>query len=156
MSNFGTGEPKFVGTGDPDSATVLLPGGELIEENWFVPDVIEQRAPASGFRHFLQGGDEPTGGSQYSEFLVMVKLFDTTKYATSLAQKTKIIEIMKYNQKHVYFYPHTSTGVKNYAGSLVRCFMDVTSGTHSANGKFDMLYLRIKSEHYTYPVNSLV
>jgi hypothetical protein len=155
MSAFGTGEPKFVGTGDPDSATVLLPGGEIITPGWVIPDVIEQVAPATGFRRFLQGGDAPTGGSNYSEFTVMVKIFDNTQYATQALKNAKMLAVWAYNQKYVYFYPYGNAVVKNNAGTSVRFFMTVSFGVHEANQKFDIMYLNLKSEDYTDAIKSL-
>ena len=152
MALFGTGAPKFVGTGDPNSSTVLLPGAYLASFTPVIPDIIEQVAPITGFRRFIQGGDAPTGGSNYSEFVVQVRLFDTTAYATSLLRSQKAAEIWAYNQKYVYFFPFTSSGavaVKNNAGTQIRFFLEVSFGLHESNQKYDVINLFFKSEDFT-------
>ena len=152
MSLFGTNYPKFVGTGDPDSATVDLLGGQLAEANWVVPDVIEQTAPISGFRRWLSDGD-------YSEFSVLVKLYDTGSYANAAARSAKVTEVAAYEHKYVNFYPYSTDGtyVRDSANAAVRFFVEsIRYGFHSSNEHYDIMTIKLKSEDYTDPTKSLI
>ena len=159
MAVFGSGYPKFQGTGDPGSNVVTLAGGFLASQGFVIPDVIEQVAPITGFRRFLQGGDQPAGGSNYSEFTVQVRLYDKDHYANDAAVKAKITEVWVYNQKYVYFSPFSSSGtsyVKNNAGTQIRFFLEISFALHDSNQRFDIMNLSFKSEDYTDATKLLV
>lgn len=104
-NTFGLGPAKFTGTGDPDSATVILYASRFTPV-FSDPQYAEGISPLTGYRNFEELGD-------YSEFEVIVHAFkyDGTASFGGYSTSSLLTKLRSYAYKDVVFYPHKDGSV---------------------------------------------
>jgi len=89
----GLSSPKFVGTGIPDTGTMLLDYSVYKGFNLAEPRLIQDKSPLTGKKNIVKLGD-------WASFSIIVYLFQSTAPQVYLAQ------LMNYRFQNVIFYPH--------------------------------------------------
>jgi hypothetical protein len=152
MGLWGTGSPKFVGTGTPDSNTVTLDYANT-DFTYVDPRTVEHESVADGQRNWIQVGS-------HSEFTVALNIY---KYTTSPTPKEKLQTLMTYLGQDVLFYPHadgnpikdsSSVNVNFTVVSINRIDVPTSDGTTSDYK--DIIVITFKSKKFTDITKSLV
>ncbi len=89
----GLGSPKFIGTGIPDTNTVLLDYSVYKDFNLAEPRLLKEKSPLTGKKSILKLGD-------WALFTVIIYLFK------SIAPQVYLAQLMNYRFQNVLFYPH--------------------------------------------------
>jgi hypothetical protein len=154
MGLWGTGSPKFVGTGTPDSNTVTLDYA-VTDFLYIDPRFVEHVSVVDGQRNWIQVGN-------HSEFTVRLNVY---KYTTSPTPKEKFQSIMTYLGQDVLFYPHSDGNpIKNSSSvnvnftlvSVVRVDLPASAPFNTTADYKDVLVLTFKSKEFTDVTKSLV
>lgn len=136
---FGLGVPKFVGTGSPDSGTLILYYSNL-DPQWSDKrqKMFESPVSESGHRTWKVKG-------KHASFTVMVHLhkYDVTPPAAGAEYQTSkafVKKLLTYEDKDVTFYPFKDAATLNDGAGLP--LKDASSNTitcHIADLQFDFL-----------------
>ncbi len=144
---FGIGSAKFVGTGTPDSNTVVLDYC-ILDPKWNDPRVIQHQSVISGKKNWITLGD-------YASFKVTVQLY---RY-TSPTPNAKFTTLMTYLHQLVYFYPHkdgVTAGdglgkpIQNSSAVNVKFFINAITPYYLNNidAKQDLVDIEFIAENY--------
>lgn len=130
---FGTNVPKFVGTGDPDSATVTL-YYSILEPSWSEKSqkMFESPVSSTGHRTWKYKG-------RHASFKVFVHIMKHQLFGGSVA-KTWVSNLLRYDGKDVIFYPFKDAAVAGDGNGLpLKNSSDATITCRIANIEFDFL-----------------
>lgn len=169
-SIFGTGVPKFIGTGSPDSATRILHYSNLDPKfSDKRSNIFESPVSSSGKRTYKVKG-APENNGRYGEFFVEVFLnrYDENSLGIASLPTAKAFAntLFSYEDKDVIFYPFKDGAadgdglgkpIKNNANEDVYCHLfDIQwSFLEDISNSYDVMILRFMTNEF-YKLSKLI